>query len=244
MIYFLVLTLVVILKPMNIKAIEYRCSYRVGSTNQVIILSVKSENGTIYENIYTAFTRGGAIAKNIEVSIAPNTINAKEIASNSCPQKLRVNVKNILGTSYEVSKDSSGYLVSYEITLAKSSAINDNEILSGYSGPTGNLTFTANDSIIASGDCPDTSTGVFSLFKIAYNLLKIISPIALVIFGMIDMAKAVTSSDESKMKKAQSSFIRRIVASIIVFLSFVIIEFIIKLSGNWSDVASCISKMF
>lgn len=90
--------------------------------------------------------------------------------------------------------------------------------------------------------CP-SDKGAFKLIGIAYDLLKIIIPLALVIFGTIDMAKAVISQNENEMKKAQSAFLRRIGAAVVAFLAFVIFEMILGMVSNASEALDCVKTI-
>ena len=47
-------------------------------------------------------------------------------------------------------------------------------------------------------------------------LIQIGIPIILIILGMLDLGKAVVASKEDEMKKAQSTFIKRVVETLIV----------------------------
>lgn len=69
---------------------------------------------------------------------------------------------------------------------------------------------------------------VMNLVKKILRLVQIIVPIALILFGTFDMAKAVIAGDEKKMKEAQKPFIKRIISAVIVFL----IPFIVNLVMN------------
>lgn len=69
---------------------------------------------------------------------------------------------------------------------------------------------------------------VMNLVKKILRLVQIIVPIALILFGTFDMAKAVIAGDEKKMKEAQEPFIKRIISAVIVFL----IPFIVNLVMN------------
>ncbi|MDD3187153.1 MAG: hypothetical protein PHD02_01615 [Bacilli bacterium] len=57
------------------------------------------------------------------------------------------------------------------------------------------------------------------------NIIQFGIPIILVIMGMLDLGKAVTSQKEDEIKKAQSMLIKRIIYGVIVFLIPAIIEF-------------------
>lgn len=71
----------------------------------------------------------------------------------------------------------------------------------------------------------------------AVNIIKIGVPILLIIFGMMDLGKAVMSNDEKEMKAAQSKFIKRCLYAVLVFFIVAIVQFIVGiLAKNGSDV--------
>ena len=59
---------------------------------------------------------------------------------------------------------------------------------------------------------------------------KIIVPILLILLGTLDFAKAVISSKEDEMKKAQSKFITRIIAAVGVFFVPALVDLIMQLA--------------
>ncbi len=61
----------------------------------------------------------------------------------------------------------------------------------------------------------------------AIVIIKIVVPILLIIFGMLDLGKAVIASKEDEIKKGQQTFIKRIVAAVIVFFVFQIVQIVI-----------------
>ena len=75
------------------------------------------------------------------------------------------------------------------------------------------------------------------------NIVKIIVPIMLVIFGMLDFGKAVTSNDEKIMKESQNRFIKRIIGAVAIFLVVAVTQFIFSMIGTDStnDMVSCIN---
>ena len=78
-----------------------------------------------------------------------------------------------------------------------------------------------------------------------YNLLKIITPIALVLFGMLDFAKATVAHDDSAISKAGKKFIQRLIAGLAVFLVFTIVQFAANLlakagAGSVMECANCL----
>lgn len=67
-------------------------------------------------------------------------------------------------------------------------------------------------------------------------IIKIIIPILLIIFGMIDFMKAVMAQKEDEIKKGQQTFIKRLIAAVIVFFIIQIVQLIITfVSGDDDD---------
>ena len=75
------------------------------------------------------------------------------------------------------------------------------------------------------------------------NIVKIIVPVMLVILGMLDFGKAVTSNDEKTMKESQNKFIKRIIGAIAIFLVVAVTQFIFNIIGNknTNEIVSCIN---
>ena len=64
------------------------------------------------------------------------------------------------------------------------------------------------------------------------NIIKIVVPIFLIVFGMLDMGKAVMSNDEKVMKEAQGKLIKRVIYAIIVFFIVAIVQFLVSILGE------------
>ncbi len=79
--------------------------------------------------------------------------------------------------------------------------------------------------------CQNTQ-GLFSILGIFVTAIKIFIPIALIVFGMIDMGKAVTNGKEDEIKKSLMTFIRRAIAAIVVFFIPTIVGVIMQLVNN------------
>ena len=60
------------------------------------------------------------------------------------------------------------------------------------------------------GEGRDAILTMIYYVKLVLRILQIAVPIGLILFGTIDMAKAVIAGDEKKMKEAQKPFIKRI----------------------------------
>ena len=64
------------------------------------------------------------------------------------------------------------------------------------------------------------------------TLIKIGVPILLIIFGMLDLGKAVMAQKEDEIKKGWQTFIKRMIAAAIVFFVVVIVQLILNLVGG------------
>ena len=98
-------------------------------------------------------------------------------------------------------------------------------------------------------DVSDKCMGLLPLIKIlvaVVNLLKFGIPILLIIFGMMDLGKAVMAGKEDEMKKAQGTLIKRFIYAVAVFLVVTLVQLVMGLvdeakteetgdltNGNW-----------
>ena len=65
------------------------------------------------------------------------------------------------------------------------------------------------------------------------TLVKVGVPILLIIFGMLDLGKAVMAQKEDEIKKGWQTFIKRIIAAVVVFLVIFIVQLVFNLvAGN------------
>lgn len=69
------------------------------------------------------------------------------------------------------------------------------------------------------------------------DIIKILIPIALILFGLIDLGKAVIAGKEDEMKKAQGTLIKRVIYAVVVFLVVQIVVFATGLVGaeEWQE---------
>lgn len=62
--------------------------------------------------------------------------------------------------------------------------------------------------------------------------IKIFIPIVLIIFGMLDMGRAVLSSDEKAMKENQGKLIKRVIYAVVVFLIVALVQTVFGVLGK------------
>jgi len=78
------------------------------------------------------------------------------------------------------------------------------------------------------------------LVHTAVTLIKIVIPILLIIFGMLDLGKAVVASKEDEIKKGQQMFIKRVISAVIVFFVIQIVQLIIGfVSNSDANITNC-----
>lgn len=67
------------------------------------------------------------------------------------------------------------------------------------------------------------------------NAVKVIIPLLLVVYGMIDLAKAVMSNDEKTMKEAQGKLIKRFIYAVVIFFIVALVQLVFGMLANASD---------
>ena len=70
--------------------------------------------------------------------------------------------------------------------------------------------------------------------------IEIVVPILLVIFGMIDLGKAIIAQKEDDIKKGQQTFIKRLITAALVFLVVFIVKLVVGLVSDDSKVTGCL----
>lgn len=83
------------------------------------------------------------------------------------------------------------------------------------------MQYSCGGDLIFSGTIPKVVSTIVTIIKVAV-------PILLIIFGMLDLGKAVMASKEDEIKKGQQTFIKRIVAAVIVFFVFQLTQIIFR----------------
>lgn len=97
--------------------------------------------------------------------------------------------------------------------------------------------------------CDQIPAGVFNVVHLIILLIQIAVPILLIIWGMLDFARAVIGGDEDKIKAGQKLFIKRLIAAVIVFLVVTITTLLINLVGeigaegvDSGSITSCVQR--
>ncbi len=87
---------------------------------------------------------------------------------------------------------------------------------------------------------------ITNILKAVIDAIQIGVPILLVIWGMLDLGKAVVAQKEDEIKKGQQVFVKRLLAAAIVFFVVVIVEFIVQIVAGpkATGIVGCLKSIF
>ena len=74
--------------------------------------------------------------------------------------------------------------------------------------------------------------GIGNVVHLVVVAIQIVVPILLIIWGMIDFTKAIIGQDEDKIKAGQKTFMKRLIAAVVVFLVVTIVQLAIRLAQS------------
>ncbi len=76
---------------------------------------------------------------------------------------------------------------------------------------------------------------IWSLVGKILGVFKIVIPLLVIIYGMIDLGKAVVASKDDEIKKAAKQLLIRIIAGIVIFFVPTLVGFAFSLADGISD---------
>ena len=71
-----------------------------------------------------------------------------------------------------------------------------------------------------------------------YNICQIAVPVLLVVFGSLDLLKALAAQKEDEIKKGQSIVIKRLIAAVILYFVFAIVKVLISIVADTPNAAN------
>lgn len=88
---------------------------------------------------------------------------------------------------------------------------------------------------------------IWSLVGKILGVFKIVIPLLVIIYGMIDLGKAVVASKDDEIKKAAKQLLIRIIAGIVIFFVPTLVGFAFSLAdgisdGDYSACEACITS--
>lgn len=84
------------------------------------------------------------------------------------------------------------------------------------------------------GFCRDSAT-IWQAVGYILLVFKIVIPILLIVFGMIDLGKAVVGSKEDDIKKATQSLMFRAIAAIVIFFIPTLVAVIMTIASGFNE---------
>lgn len=93
--------------------------------------------------------------------------------------------------------------------------------------------------------CSNIGTEISTFIHNIILVIKIAVPIVLVLFGMLDLGKGVVAGKEDEIKKGQNTFIKRLLAGVIVFFMVSITQLVTSLIDKESggEFWTCANKI-
>ena len=79
---------------------------------------------------------------------------------------------------------------------------------------------------------------IWRLLGNVIRIIQILIPVALVLWGLIDLGKAVLAGDEKERKEATSTLLKRFLYGILVFFVVAIVKGVVNLVGRGNDLNS------
>ena len=133
--------------------------------------------------------------------------------------------KNLPGKTSEIQADNNSTVPSNGNNSINNGTSNGNNATNGSSNSDNN-----NDK------CQEILTDeMIDILNRAIKYIRIVAPILLIIFGIVDFGKAVLSDDKDELKKATSKFTKRAIIVIIIFFVPLIVGFLIDIFNSVSD---------
>lgn len=84
----------------------------------------------------------------------------------------------------------------------------------------------------------DACGGLLPIVKVIVSIMKVVTiiiPIALIVFGTIDLGKAVIASDEKEVKAAQKRLIQRFIYAALVFFVPTLVYFVMNMVASGAE---------
>ncbi|MBQ8132085.1 MAG: hypothetical protein IJ193_06315 [Bacilli bacterium] len=101
------------------------------------------------------------------------------------------------------------------------------------------------EKLVQIGEIDDGCRGLLPIVRVIrrglYPIVQILIPIVLIIYGIIDLGKAVIASDEKEIKAAQSRLIKRCIYAALIFFVVTLVTLIMDIvasGGNEADTSS------
>lgn len=224
----------------RVKTCDYEGLTVSGKQNKVKIEINKNGKLTAFIKQYDGKVENGNGGKGNQENVKfINTELENTYDSEVCLKKVVIH-KGILG--YDVFggnvNEDFGSISGFMLELVSENDIesNDNNSNANGSSNTQEPDYNVDNTTTIDSVCASPSyRKVMKVGGIILNFVRILVPIAIIVFGAIDLYKAITSSDDKRINKAAKSIIVRVIAGVFIFLLPGIIQFALNMVNEWSD---------
>lgn len=93
--------------------------------------------------------------------------------------------------------------------------------------------------------CDSIPEEISGLTSTLFTIVKFAIPLILIIYGMLDFGRAVMAGEEKEIKEKQKLFIKRLIAAVMVFFIFAIVDLILGVivPEEQDSIMRCLNKL-
>lgn len=95
--------------------------------------------------------------------------------------------------------------------------------------------------------CGDAAvSNIMYLLGVVVAVIRIAVPIILIVIGMVDLVKALTSQDDKQIKSATSLIVKRVVIAIAIFLVPTVVRLVMNLisQNEYQQCINCVTSVW
>ncbi len=95
-------------------------------------------------------------------------------------------------------------------------------------------------------DCYGIPSEITETINAVYKVLVVVVPILVVIFGLIDLIKAVVGQKDDQIRTQSAAFVKRVIICLLVFFVLAFVSFLLHLvkTSEAGDAISCLQEVF
>lgn len=153
-------------------------------------------------------------------------------------------ISNSVVNAKEITMTANDYKVADEVIYLGSQQVEVDMLIKTSNETPKNVSNTSKGTINMSICQQDGVKKALKFIGILLVVAKILVPIILIVFGVMDYSKAMIASDADAISKATKSLIFRVVAGVIIFVLPTIVNFIfstvVKNKANFNQCRACI----
>lgn len=91
--------------------------------------------------------------------------------------------------------------------------------------------------------CEQIPDQITAITQTLYTVIKIVIPVILIVYGMIDFGKSVMAGKEDEIKANQKLFVKRLIAAALVFFILSIVQLVLGIIDVDSGIMDCVKSI-